>query len=350
MTSAPAAPPVVLFIGGTGRTGSTTVDQLAGQLPRWFSAGEMGWFWELAVGANGRCPCGTTVPDCPVWSEVLADVCADVDATDLADLARTQVDLRRRFWSAHLPLMVLPGFTSRRLAELDDYVAVQRSLYGAIGSVTGADVVVDSAKEPHYGFLLRDGAGLDVRFVHLVRDPRAVGYSWRRRKQEAGLDDLRVMEHRGVLRASLYYLVSNIAAELLWRRRPASYRFLRYEDFVADPAASLRALARFAGDPDADLPPQDADGAWQLDPGATHTAWGNPDRIGRTSIAVREDTAWRRGLGRWQGIALTLANLPLVWRYGYPLRPSGRRRPAPRSRRLARASLGIRQDCGAAPA
>jgi hypothetical protein len=32
-------------------------------------------------------------------------------------------------------------------------------------------------------------------------------------------------------------------------------------------------------------------------------------------------------------------NLPLVWRYGYPLRPGGRVSAQPRSRRLRRATL-----------
>lgn len=335
--------PTVVYIGGTGRTGSTTVDQLAGQLPGWFSAGEMGWFWQLAVGANGRCPCGRIVPECEVWSAVLARV---VDGTsmgdDVASVAAHMTEARRTFHSVHLPAMVLPGFSRRRLDRMQSYLDTQRLLYDAIGEVTGARVIVDSAKEPHYAFLLRQGAGLDIRFVHLVRDPRAVGYSWGRRKQETGLEGDRVMESRGVLRTSAYYLVSNIAAELLWRRHRRQYCFVRYEDFVADPVGTLTSLARFAGDErdEATLPPPESDGGWGLNPAATHTAWGNPDRIGRTSLRIREDTAWRGGLPAWKAWLLTIINLPLVWRYGYPMRPSGRVAPAARSGRLRASSIG----------
>jgi hypothetical protein len=336
--------PTVVYIGGTGRTGSTTVDQLAGQIPGWFSAGEMGWFWELAVGENGRCPCGRSVPECEVWSAVLDQVAnrRSHDASgDTQALAKRMTQSRRRFNSVHLPAMVLPGFTARRLAGMRDYLDTQRGLYEAIAEVTDAVVIVDSAKEPHYAFLLRDGVGLNVRFVHLVRDPRAVGFSWSRRKRESGLGGDREMESRGTLKTSVYYLVSNIASELLWRRHQDEYAFVRYEDFVADPNGVLTAVARFAGDNrnEAALPSPGPDGGWPLDAASTHTSWGNPDRIGRTSLKIREDTAWRDGLPATKAWLLTVLNLPLVWRYGYPLRPGGRVSAQPRSRRLRRATL-----------
>lgn len=337
--------PTVVYVGGTGRTGSTTVDQLAGQVPGWFSAGEMGWFWQLAVGENGLCPCGKSVPDCEVWSAVLNRVVTQRQHNGSLDpqvIAAEMTEARRTFHSAHLPAMVLPGFTRRRLAQMTDYLDTQRALYRAIEDVTGAAVIVDSAKEPHYAFLLRDGVGVNLRFVHLVRDPRAVGFSWSRRKLETGLGGRREMESRGVLRTSAYYLVSNIAAELLWRRRRNEYAFVRYEDFVADPTGVLDAIVGFAGDtrPEARLPDPGPDGGWALDPASTHTAWGNPDRIGRTRIRIREDGAWRDGLSTPKAWLLTLINLPLVWRYGYPLRPGGHVAPLPRSRRLRRSMLG----------
>ena len=323
--------PSVLYIGGTGRTGSTTLDQLAGQARGWFSGGELAYLWSLGIGEGGLCSCGVAVAECEVWSAVLAG-CTD----DPVRLAAAMTTTRQRFRSVHLPAMLVPGFTRRRLHSMRDYLHTLELLYRHLAEHTGARVIVDSSKEPHYSMLLRDGTTLPVTFVHLVRDPRAVAYSWQRRKAERGLAGERTMEHRGPLLATVYFTVSNVAAELLWWRHRERYAFLRYEDLVANPDAVLDALGQLVGEPPGTvgLPP-----GMRLDPSRTHTAWGNPDRIGRTEIIVREDTAWRTELGRTRALVLTVLNLPLLLRYGYPLRPREATRRGPRARRLAAADL-----------
>jgi hypothetical protein len=78
-----------------------------------------------------------------------------------------------------------------------------------------------------------------------------------------------------------------------------------------------------------------------LDRSKVHTAWGNPNRVGRTNIEIREDEVWKRKLSRWSKFVLTVCNLPLVIRYGYPIMPSGRLR-SPRARVLRDGDLGRR--------
>lgn len=330
--------PMVLYIGGTGRTGSTTLDQLAGQAPGWFSGGELAYLWSLGVGQGGLCSCGVPLAQCAVWSTVLADL-----GDDPVAIAATMTAERQRFRSVHLPAMLLPGFARRRMANLRSYLSTLEQLYGSIAEHTGSHVIVDSSKEPHYSYLLREGTDLPVTFVHLVRDPRAVAYSWQRRKAERGLAGNRTMEYRGPLLASLFFTVSNVASELLWRRHRARYVFLRYEDLVADPAGTLDALGQLVGErPGAVGLPADM----ALDPQRTHTAWGNPDRIGRTEVVVREDTAWRTALPRGQALLLTLLNLPLLLRYGYPLRHRRAPRRGPRARRLAATQLVVTKVTG----
>lgn len=340
MSTEPSAPRI-LYIGGTGRTGSTTLDQLAGQSAGWFSGGELAYLWSLGVGEGGKCSCGVAVVDCPVWSVILAGF-----DTDVTELAATMTAQRQRFRSVHLPAMALGGFARRRLEQMGPYLDHLDTLYGGIAEHTGAHVIIDSSKEPHYSYLLREGVGRPVTFVHLVRDPRAVAYSWQRRKVERGLEGNRTMEHRGPVLASVFFWVSNVASELLWRKHPDDYAFLRYEDLVADPTGTLDALGQLMGEPPGKvgLPPDMA-----LDVAGTHTAWGNPDRIGRTHITIREDTAWRTGL-RWPtALLLTVLNLPLLLRYGYPLRWRSGRRRRPRSRRLTAAALGVNHVTGGTP-
>lgn len=47
----------ILYVGGTGRTGSTVLDRMLGNVPGVFAAGELTWLW-FALRSGGRCACG----------------------------------------------------------------------------------------------------------------------------------------------------------------------------------------------------------------------------------------------------------------------------------------------------
>ena len=325
----------VLYIGGTGRTGSTMLDQLLGQFSTYFSGGEMAFFWSRGIEAGAICACGEPVRTCGVWSHAVTSVTADPDR-----LASRMVALRRRFWSPHVFAMAVPGFSRRRMREIAELPATMEQLQRDVAATQDIEVFIDSSKEPHYSYILREGSDLDLRFLHLVRDPRAVGRSWQRRKTEAGLTTDEIMEQRTSPIASAYYMFSNMVSEIFWGSRPQQYAFLRYEDFVADPARILEAIGEFAGSP---IDPDSVLDGTSFAIGQMHTSWGNPSRVGRTSITIRQDDAWRTELTRRDLVLLTVLNLPLLVRYGYPIRPSRPRRRILRSPRLRRADLAHRQ-------
>jgi len=71
---------------------------------------------------------------------------------------------------------------------------------------TGARVIVDSSKVPTGGAALFQMAGITPAVVHLVRDPRAVAYSWRRPK--------RGFDRRGAAVSTWDWVRLNLAAEI----------------------------------------------------------------------------------------------------------------------------------------
>jgi hypothetical protein len=300
--------PKVLYIGGTGRTGSTILEKLLGQIDGVFSAGELTFLWSHSLGLGGRCSCGNRMTSCDVWSSVLASA-FDGEQPDYGRM----VSLRRRFWSGHLPLMLVPGEGRRGLRRLEELPQVVERVYRTLAAVTGARVIVDTSKEPHYSYILREATNLDVYFLHLVRDPRAVGYSWRQRRIDPGLDGEVPRERRGPLRTSLYYAVSNTAAEALWSRDPR-YRLLRYEDFIQRPGETLQAIGELCG--------EDFGSAGVLDGKrftvrSFHSAWGNPNRFEHGTVELQADERWRSGISALDRSILTMLLWPFVARYGY---------------------------------
>ena len=59
----------VLYIGGLGRSGSTLVERLAGQLPGACAVGELVHLWERGITEDERCGCGAPFHQCPFWQQ-----------------------------------------------------------------------------------------------------------------------------------------------------------------------------------------------------------------------------------------------------------------------------------------
>jgi hypothetical protein len=161
---------------------------------------------------------------------------------------------------------------------------------------------------------------VDARVLHVVRDPRATAESWRRAKE--------YIPAMGAARSTAYWTGFNLASERVARAFPRRSLRLRYEDFTADPRGSLARVIAHVGLDGA--PPVDADG--RADLGVNHTVTGNPDRLRRGPVRIREDDAWTRTQPAPARLVATALALPLLARYRYPLVPSPGRPPDRTSR------------------
>lgn len=303
----------VLFIAGWGRSGSTLLDRLLGQMDGVVSLGEMRDIWRRGVVENRLCGCGRPFRECPFWSSVGERAFGGWTSLDLdrVEQLRRTVD---RPWM--LPFLVQPRLAPARLRrQVESYVALVARLYAGIEDVTGGRMVVDSTKIPTWSLLLRL-AGVRQRVLHLVRDSRGVIYSWRKqvvRPDATGEAD--EMLRYGPVTGSVRYTLYNAMTHVLQLVR-LPYQRVRYEDLVADPAGLLRRVAPAAGLP---LDPQvlaalDA-GTCVLHP--THTVDGNPSRFATGVVRLRVDDTWRRELP-WQARTVTtVLTAPLLRAYGY---------------------------------
>jgi UDP-N-acetylglucosamine transferase subunit ALG13 len=301
----------VLFIAGWGRSGSTLLDRMLGQVPGVFSAGELRDIWQRGVREDRLCGCGERFHQCEVWRKV-GEVA--FGGWDSLDLARVQ-DLRRRL---DRPWSVPQLLASRLSPALDRDVAAYRGilaqLYAAIIEVTGARVIVDSSKIATFALLLHGIEDLELRTVHLVRDPRGVVHSWRKAVSRTDGGDQDAMIRYGVVPAAARYVAYNALAHGL--RVLGPYRFLRYEDLLAAPRDTLARTLGFAGVP---APGETLgyirDGEVDLEP--NHTVDGNPMRMSSGPVELRRDDAWRTGFsGRDRRVTMALT-APLAIPYGY---------------------------------
>lgn len=314
----------VLYFAGSGRSGSTVMTNIIGQLPGCFAAGELRYLWQRGVGEDHRCGCGRPFSECPVWQAVMAQVRGDGAATDEAEIGRR---LLQRLRIRQLPLILLRGAAGRRAVPFHaDDVRIAR-LYRALAATTGARTIVDSSKLPPYGLLVGQLPGVDLTIVHVVRDPRATAFSWLRKKETRDRDDGALMQRHETWKSSLLWLVWNVVAALLWPTGTKGVCRVRYEDFVDSPEAVLTTVVREVGLDPADLPFVTPTSV-RLQP--THSVAGNPNRHDSGVVQVRADNEWQQGM-RWQDrLLVTVLTAPGIVRFGYPLRVRGRKdRPVP---------------------
>lgn len=278
----------VVYLTGTGRSGSTLLGNAIGSLPGALSAGEIRFLLRRGIADDGRCGCRERVVECPVWQPALEKTFGTIPDRAEAlrlDAALTALVRRRRvrWWAS--------GATSPEAEELID---LHGRLIVNLAEASGAATVVDSSKIATFGALLTRSALLDVRPVHLVRDPRAVAYSWQREVASQAVEGYDgEMERFSAGKAAAMWLHSTVSVGTAYRRRGIDVIDVRYEDFVADPAATLRRVAEFAGIP----PDTDFVSDGELDLRTSHAVAGNPNRMRSGPISLRADTAWKSDLG-----------------------------------------------------
>src|SRR5436305_6600535 len=166
-----ASPITVLSINGWCRNGSTLIGNLMNEVDGFFHVGELHFLWKNAYGggSNTRCGCGIDLVCCPIWSKVLAaELPAGATPEQHAHEVRQRQQRALRTRHTWRVLRNGPGAELRRA-----HAATMARTYRAIAEITGARVIVDSTKIPGEAALLPSVEGIDPRYLHLVRDPRA---------------------------------------------------------------------------------------------------------------------------------------------------------------------------------
>ena len=310
-----SGPPTVaiLYVGSRGRSGSTLLDRMLSQITGLTGGGEIRLVWSWGVRANLPCGCGAPFLGCPFWSAV-GERAFDGWSRSLADeVLALERSLKR---IRYLPFL-LSGKTPRGYrARHHRYGELQLQLYRAIATVSAADVVIDSSKDPAHAALLARTPGFTVGVVHLVRDSRAVVHSWRKAFQRPDVGARAMEMPRDSLPGAIVrYVIYNALYELL-PLADIPRVLVRYESLVTDPRRELKRILAllgrsvaeedfsFLGDRDADL-------------GVHHTIAGNPSRKDRGRVALHVDDEWKRSLPRPQRILVLVATWPMLVRYGY---------------------------------
>ena len=300
----------VLSIVGPGRSGTTILASILGEVDGIVTVGELRWLWRRGLLERRSCGCGLPPDECPVWSKAVAHVLAGRSDT-VADIAAAQKEVGAR---RHRLRAIRGG-----AGGSDDWAALQRlravtaQLLPAVADATGSRVIVDSSKRAQDAAVLAGLDGIEHYVLHIVRDPGAVVFSWQRQdKVIRTAGDERPMATRGLLPSVARWTENCLGAELLRHHGPADrWMFVRYEDFAAEPRAVVGRILTFLGE---DSPPPFVDENTVV-LGQNHTVAGNPNRFRVGEVTISVDDEWQRRMPRRRQLAVHALTWPLLLHY-----------------------------------
>jgi len=293
-----------LYIVSSPHGGSTLLSLVLGNHPRAANLGEVAFIPKL-LALGELCTCGEPLSACPHWGKTF-DLLAQKTGVDMraapydlylgealkgkdgAGLIDHAQQTQSRYFLGKLrgaldtaTLLGTPPWPGMRLTTLP---SVRRSvrntlaLFAAAAEAHDSDLIVDASKSPRKAPHLYLHNPEQVRILHLVRDARGVVSS---RKKYMRVE-------RAAERWNHYHTLSRRLLER-WVAPDHRYR-LRYEDFVADPEASLTKVFGWL-----DIPYDPA--CLQFSDELTmHSAGGNPARFGLADGIRAVDDRWKTSL------------------------------------------------------
>jgi hypothetical protein len=208
----------VVYVMGAGRSGSTIFGVTLGNCENVFYAGELdAWL------ARSGVPQLDGAERTRFWSAVRAQVSAaeELFGTEAQRcLERSLALFRIHKWPARWRIRQ----RYRRIAE---------DLYRAIGRAADVTHIVDTSHYPLRARELQQLEGVDFYLVYLVRDPRSIVASFRRRDV--------AQYSKSLLTTNAYLWLTNLLAVSVFLRHPRDRRLVvRYEDLIENPRELLR--------------------------------------------------------------------------------------------------------------
>ncbi len=310
----PTTVPPVIFIAGSGRSGSTLLERVLAGIPGFTTVGEILDLPRKVAPHNEICGCSRPFADCPFWTAVGRSV--GWSPHWFAQTKELQITVaRQRF----LPKVLTCAEDSEFGQKIEAYGQRYRAVIAAVADEAARHqlvdrsrrAIVDASKWPVLAQALRRG-GVDIRVIHLIRDVRGVAHSLSKSDIERPQNSGEMMFHNSPAGAAARWLTTQSTVDLLaWRGLPVAR--LAYSDFVESPVSSL---SRALGELDVPLLEQDFDhiSGTEVTLAPTHGLSGNPSRFRHGAITLRPDHRWQKEMRRRDRLITTVIGSPQLLR------------------------------------
>ena len=295
-----------MYIIGSGHSGSTALNVLLGHHENFVDLGEAGALNKHLTGQKRICSCGKDASSCEFWSLVIQRWIQIIGPNGVARYPSLCAQRERWNWRHVSPKGTQNSFNSQLYSDFT------RALYDSVRVVSGKTNIVDSSKSSIRALALSRVPTIDLRVIHLVRDPRGVVWSYVKRElRKRNLRPAQLVSY--CCYTSCLWLLSNMAAKLVCRVAGVPSILVRYQDLVTQPLKEMQRISRFTGEKlDAVA---EAFSSGESIP-INHVLAGNHLRR-RAALILQPDFDWRKRFPKSYQRLVWLILCSFAWHYGY---------------------------------
>jgi hypothetical protein len=228
----PQGLPDILYIMGTGRSGTTILEILLANNPGFAGVGEVKHIFRDGFISDHVCSCGQTTHQCELWSSVLRSTGWTLQ--DCARLGNTvqELESHKRF-----PL-IWADVGSKQAKE--DYSNAARDLFRSVAAARECRVVVDSSKFAGRALLLARALPERIKVLCITRSADGLLKAFAKKNENE-------QKPKSALAASAYYLYVLLCMRLVKARLKDRCFAIRFEDLNRDPDAVLAKIENWSG-------------------------------------------------------------------------------------------------------
>lgn len=226
--------PDILYIMGTGRSGTTILEILLANNPGITGVGELKHIFRDGFLRDLPCACGRPGRQCELWSAVLQ--ATGWDRKDWREIGQAieKLESHERF------PFVWAGFGLGTAAAMPLYRQASEALFNAIGAVQHSQVIVDSSKYAGRALLLARLFPDRVKVLCITRCAAGMLQAFAKQHDDE-------QRPKNSLAAAGYYLYVLLCMRSVQARLKERCFVIRFEDLNRDPAATLDAIEAWSG-------------------------------------------------------------------------------------------------------
>ena len=275
----------VIYLLGTGRSGTTIMATVFNEHPNIHTVGEMHQFLEHVV-LSKRCSCGEKLTECTFWSSIVRQL----NLTE--EQLKNALELSSNMEQHHnIPKLLLKGKVDNR------YVRIQEEIFKLIAKDNPNKHFLDSSKYIARYLSLKRNKSMNVKGIYVVRDVRGVINSFQKKVQTP----------RNPISTIIYYLAVNVFGELVCRMDKDVIK-VKYEDFIEDPDNTFMKIHNHCFNiSDSHLKPITSISEFEM----PHIIGGNRMKVNKT-IVLKKDEKWKEVIPRTYQIIYYIMTLPFM--------------------------------------
>jgi hypothetical protein len=235
----------IIYIAGSGRSGSTILDVTLNQHSQIVGLGEVN---RLSSDPSSRkCGCGQVINECEFWRPVIEKMCQDrnvavnswetaipINVNKKKNPNRKLPDINEIVFPLNFSLLKPIVMMSKKYRTYLKAIENSLYLYDVIVSTEGKKTVVDSTKNPLRLAALHSLRPKNIFVIHLVRDGRAIIASAKRRGELDAIKNTKIWK------------ADNTKMSIVLSRIPNERILLiKYEEFCDHPVRVLKKICQF---------------------------------------------------------------------------------------------------------